>query len=797
MTGRTAAAGGWLLVPIALLAALVGVASAVAPLLALGAAAALLILGLVLADATTLLLVLVAAFPWDDALPYPSQTVSVIKILGALLLVGYLLRALARSEPVLVPPTLLPLTIFTIVMLLSLAVSDDIGEGLAKAVRYLLFAAFFFMFVQLVRTRVQFLLVMRVLTLSATAAAVVGLAGFLTGAVTRASGPIGEANDFAFLLATVIPLAVYLARYDGARRGLWGACVFMLAATVLATLSRGALVGLLALGLWAVGTGRLRVGGLLAGAVVVLGIGALAALFWGPLISERLTEKGVIANQNVASRKALWGGAVRMAADNPLLGVGTGQYGVRSSQYVHNEPLGIRRPVAHNSYLEVLAEDGVIAFGALIAFLTGSWRLLALARRYAVEHGDEQGARLATATQASLIVAIVAANFLSVQITVPLWLLGAMAAGAGAGRVRVVLVTSIPAGGPVEHARLLARELVLAGVSVRAVVCDEALAARFAAVGAEPRVLPLRPGLDVAGAREVARACRGADVVHNHDPRSGLWARLSPPPRRGGVIVHSLHGLPEPYLPPPAGPARPSVRAALLYGGVERGLAARADALVVPSRAAADALAARLHYPRERLHVVANGVDPAPAVPDGGGSLVGTIAALEPVKGLDVFLRAAAEVRRARPSQRFAIAGDGPLAAPLRALVCELGLAGAVELWGYVPSAEALPRLAVFALASHFETSGIALLEAMAAGVPAVATRVGGIPESVPDGTAELVDAGDAGALAGAILRALDDPAAARRRALRAREIVAREFTPQRTARAMTRIYERALGGRR
>ena len=425
---RAGIAGGWTLIPVALLAALVGVASAFAPLLALGAAAALGVLALVLADATALLMVLVAAFPWDDALPYPSQTISVIKLLGALLMVGYLLRALTRSEPVLLPPTLLPVLAFTIVMLLSLAVSPDIGEGFAKALRYLLFASFFFLFVQLVRTRGAFVWVMRVLTLSATAAALVGLIGFLTGKVTRASGPIGEANDFAFLLATVIPLAVYLARYDHIRRGLWAVCVTVLAATVLATLSRGALVGLLALALWAVGTGRVRIGGVLAATVVVVGVAGLAVAFWGPLISERLTEKGVIANENVASRKALWGGAIHMAADHPLLGVGTGQYGVRAADYVRNEPLGIRRPVAHNSYLEVLAEDGVIAFGALIAFLVGSWRLLVMSRRYAEERGDETGARLATATQASLIVAIVAANFLSVQITVPLWLLGAMAA---------------------------------------------------------------------------------------------------------------------------------------------------------------------------------------------------------------------------------------------------------------------------------------------------------------------------------------------------------------------------------
>lgn len=356
--------------------------------------------------------------------------------------------------------------------------------------------------------------------------------------------------------------------------------------------------------------------------------------------------------------------------------------------------------------------------------------------------------------------------------------------------MRVVLVTSIPAGGPVEHAILLARELVHAGVTVRAIVCNEALAGRFAAVGAEPRVLPLRPGFDAPAAARLARACHGFDVVHSHDRRSGLWARLAPRPRRGGVRVHSLHGLPEPYMPLPVGPARPGLRAALLYGGVERALAARTDALVVPTHAAADLLAARVRYPRAALTVVPNGVDPVDAVA-GTGELVGTVAALEPVKGVDVFLRAAAEVRRSRPSQRFAVAGEGSLESELRALAARLGLGDAVEFLGYAPSATVLPRLVAFVLASHMETSGMALLEAIAAGVPAIATRVGGIPETACG--AELVPPNDPTALAAAILRVLDDPAAAGERAARAREDARREFTPPRTAAQMLAVYKRAL----
>lgn len=412
----------------ALLAAVVAVASAYAPLLALAAAAGLIVLALVVADARLLLLLLVAAFPWDDALPYPTETVSVIKLLGALLLVGYLLRAIrSAKEPIVLPPTLLAIALFTLLMLLSLLVSDDIASGLAKTLRYLLFAAFFFLFCQLVRTRSMLLWVIRVLTISTTAAALVGLLAFLSGSVTRASGPIGEANDFAYLIATVIPLAAYLARFDRRWRGFWWACVLILFATVLATLSRGAIVGLLAVALWAVGTGRVRAGGVFAGALVVAGIIVVALTFWRPLIDERLTEKGVIASENVNSRQALWDGALRMTADHALLGVGTGQYGVRASEYVRGEPLRIREPVAHNSFLEVMAEDGIPALLVFIAYLVGSWLLLRNAGRAASMDGDLEGARLATATQASFVVAVVSANFLSVQITAPLWLVGALA----------------------------------------------------------------------------------------------------------------------------------------------------------------------------------------------------------------------------------------------------------------------------------------------------------------------------------------------------------------------------------
>jgi putative inorganic carbon (hco3(-)) transporter len=133
-----------------------------------------------------------------------------------------------------------------------------------------------------------------------------------------------------------------------------------------------------------------------------------------------------VADANVASRQALWSAAVRMSADHPLVGVGPGQFGPRSADYLVDDPLGITNPVAHNSFLEVLAENGVLALLAFVAMVGTTWRVLTHVQRRAAR-GDPDTARLATAAQASLVVAIVSANFLSVQLTVALWLLAGIA----------------------------------------------------------------------------------------------------------------------------------------------------------------------------------------------------------------------------------------------------------------------------------------------------------------------------------------------------------------------------------
>lgn len=364
--------------------------------------------------------------------------------------------------------------------------------------------------------------------------------------------------------------------------------------------------------------------------------------------------------------------------------------------------------------------------------------------------------------------------------------------------MRVGLVTTLQHGGPIEHALLLARGLAGRGASVTAVCAGEAVAARFVEAGATAIVIPFHGTYEVRQALRVRRALRGSDVVHSHDRRSGLWCQLLPRPTVRSVRVHTVHGIADPYLPEPIGTAEHALRDRFAYEFVEPLAARRVDALVVPSRAVADDLVDRLGWPRRAIEVVPNGVDvwAMPFMPR-TGPYVGTVSRLDPFKGLDVFLRAAALVRDAMPETRFLIPGTGAHGPALSELSVTLGLGDSVEWPGHVPAESAFRRLRVFALSSYWENAPIALLEAMALGVPVVATTVAGVPEIATSATAQLVPPGDPPALASAVLRLLRDPALARRQAEAARKMVEMRFSSDANVGAILELYGELIMRRR
>lgn len=371
-------------------------------------------------------------------------------------------------------------------------------------------------------------------------------------------------------------------------------------------------------------------------------------------------------------------------------------------------------------------------------------------------------------------------------------------------RRRVVYVSTLDHGGPVSHLLDLAPR-VAEHADVRVVCATDEVAARFRTAGVEADVLAVRSKWDVAVLARLWRLLGDADVVHTQDRRAGLFARPLGRARRAAV-VHTLHGVPEDVAPRVGRPAATHARLPVrrwawlfaLYFPFES-LLARLGTVVVPSRAMATFLAS-VGLPTKRLVVIPSGVDvdPAPSAPApaarSGPLRVVTVANLEVWKGVDVLVDALALVPGPVALDVF---GDGTERAALTARAAALGVDATFH--GHDPDVRA--RLAdadVFALASRAENLPVSILEAMAAGLPVVATRVGGVAELVDDGrTGLLVEPDDAAALAGALTDLAGD--GDRRRAFGAagRERARRDFSTAAVAARTLELYEVACASSR
>ncbi len=169
--------------------------------------------------------------------------------------------------------------------------------------------------------------------------------------------------------------------------------------------------------------------------------------------------------------------------------------------------------------------------------------------------------------------------------------------------------------------------------------------------------------------------------------------------------------------------------------------------------------------------------------------LIGWVGRLIPVKAADVFLRALAELRDM--SWSAAVVGDGVERCRLERLAATLGLGSRVAFHGKVDDAARLfPAFDLFVLSSRTEGTPIVLFEAMAAGVPVVATAVGGVPDVVSSTEALLVPPQDPVALAQAIRTALLDPGATHARVTAARARLTREFTLARWVARYDAVYQ-------
>jgi len=294
--------------------------------------------------------------------------------------------------------------------------------------------------------------------------------------------------------------------------------------------------------------------------------------------------------------------------------------------------------------------------------------------------------------------------------------------------------------------------------------------------------MPAPRDVDPALAFRVTRVLRRArpDLVHTHLVHADVYGALAAP-----RLVSTKHN-DDPFR-------------AGMFRFLERGLAARASRIVTITDALARFQVERVGIPERKLVTIHYGLD---ALPEAWGEnppddvpadalVVLAVCRLERQKGVDVAVRALARLREQEPGAHLVVLGEGAERTRLEELARELHVP--LHLPGRVPDVAAwLRRAAVLVHPVRWEGFGLAVLEAMLAGLPVVASRVSSLPELVADGeTGILVSPDDPEALASAIERALGDPAALGAAGLRRAQ---ERFSVARMAEATLDVYETALG---
>jgi glycosyltransferase involved in cell wall biosynthesis len=362
----------------------------------------------------------------------------------------------------------------------------------------------------------------------------------------------------------------------------------------------------------------------------------------------------------------------------------------------------------------------------------------------------------------------------------------------------LLLITLAEVGGAQTYVASLVPPLV-AGFDV-IVAAHGAGPLREAAETAGARFLPLenlrRPvgARDLAGVVELVRILRRErpDILHASSSKAGVLGRLAGFLAGVPIRIFTVHGW--------AFAAYPG-RSGLLYRWADRLVRPLTTVTIcVSERERAAGLAARTCEPR-RTVVIPNAVDVVGACPRGPVDrerpLLVAVGRLKAPKDFLTLVRALGKLPR--DSFEAVIVGEGPDRPQLEDEIESLGLAGAVRLAGERGDVqEVLAGADVFVLTSRSEGMPVSVLEAMAAGLPVVASRVGGVPEQVADGeTGLLVEPGDASGLAAALERLLRDGALRRRlgTAGRARAEASFDLGPFRHAHL--ELYSRELARRR
>ncbi len=291
------------------------------------------------------------------------------------------------------------------------------------------------------------------------------------------------------------------------------------------------------------------------------------------------------------------------------------------------------------------------------------------------------------------------------------------------------------------------------------------------------------------------------DIVHTHGVRANLVGRLAAKISGVETVITTVHSmLAQDY---------PNIFSRLANMFIERASRNLTSHFIAVSGGLQKALI-KQGIPEKKITVVYNGLDPQlfkRKGPSGnewrnkagipaGIPLVAIVGRLHPVKGHRYFLKAASEILKEKQDIHFLVVGSGPERESLEELTNSLGITDHVTFTGFISNvSDLIPELNLLVVPSLWEGFGLTALEAMAFGVPVVATSVGGLPEIVEHGTTGLlVPPADEASLAKNILWMLEHPQEAKEMASAAKAVVEEKFTAETMARKTEEVYMKVLG---
>jgi putative inorganic carbon (HCO3(-)) transporter len=394
------------------------------PLYAVGAVLALSLAWLIAQRLLLAVSLLVASSYFEGYLAVGLGFLTVSKIIGVLAMFAWFLAWSRGRQRIAMVGLFWPVAGLAAWILLSLAMAYDQSAAVLAASRYLMFFVMVFLVVQTVDGQLRRATQLAAVAVACAAvAALIGLWNFFGGA-ERATGPLHDPNDFGFLLAVTVPLAMHQFQIASrpARRCATALALASILAGTLATFSRGAIIGLAVAGAFSLLTRRLRTRWVLLFLATALLIAGTANLLQPELIDSALTRKEHVAQTNVNVRLIAWGIALDEFGSSPLLGVGPGNFEKRYIEF--GLPTDEDGPVTtHNAYLNVLAELGLPGLVLLLGYLAVSWGLL---RRRIPD--DPATNAFQSSLAAGFVIALVGSMFLTEQYYAPLWLLPALGA---------------------------------------------------------------------------------------------------------------------------------------------------------------------------------------------------------------------------------------------------------------------------------------------------------------------------------------------------------------------------------